>query len=105
MNLLIVDDDKEIIDFLKPSLKAEGFAVDTTNNGEDGLYKSQINEYDLIILDNTLPKMLGIDVCKEIRKDKSEVPILILSATIETGTKVDFLNSGADDYLKAFSFF
>jgi len=99
MNLLIVDDDKQIIDFLKPSLKAEGFVVDTANNGEDGLYKSKINEYDLIVLDNTLPKMLGLDVCKEVRKAKSEVSILILSATVETGTKVDFLNAGADDYL------
>jgi len=105
MNLLIVDDDKEIINFLKPSLKAEGFVVDTAQDGEDGLYKSQINNYDLIILDNMLPKLGGLQVCEEIRKDGNNVPILILSAKNETETKTDFLNSGADDYVvKPFSF-
>lgn len=105
MNLLIVDDDKEIIDFLKPSLKAEGFVVDTANDGDSGLYKMQINQYDLVILDNILPKMSGLEVCREIRNFKNSVPILILSAKNETETKADFLNSGADDYMvKPFSF-
>jgi len=105
MNLLIVDDDKEIVDFLKPSLKAEGFVIDTADNGEDGLYKSQINNYDLIILDNVLPKKTGLQVCSELRKEENCVPILILSAKLETETKTDFLNSGADDYvIKPFAF-
>jgi len=105
MNLLIVDDDKEIVNFLKPSLKAEGFVVDTADNGEDGLYKSQINNYDLIILDNILPKKTGLQICSELRKEEKCVPILILSARSETETKTDFLNSGADDYVvKPFAF-
>jgi DNA-binding response OmpR family regulator len=104
MNLLIVDDDKEIIDFLKPSLKAEGFVIDTADNGDKGLYKAQINKYDLIILDNVLPQKTGLQVCSEIRNEGNNVPILILSAKSETETKAEFLNSGADDYVvKPFS--
>jgi len=97
MNLLIVDDDKEIVNFLKPSLKAEGFVVDTADNGDSGLYKAQINKYDLIILDNVLPQKTGLQVCSEIRNEGNNVPILILSAKTETETKAEFLNSGADD--------
>jgi DNA-binding response OmpR family regulator len=105
MNLLIVDDDKEIINFLKPSLKAEGFVVDTADDGENGLYKAQINNYDLIVLDNVLPKKTGLEVCTEIRKERKSVPILILSATTATDVKTGFLNSGADDYVvKPFCF-
>jgi DNA-binding response OmpR family regulator len=105
MNLLIVDDDKGIVDFLKTSLKSDGFAVDTAQDGDTGLYKAQINNYDLIILDNMLPKKSGLQVCSEIRKAGNNVPIIILSAKTETEEKIDFLNSGADDYLeKPFSF-
>lgn len=105
MNLLIVEDDKETLDFLKPSLKAEGFVVDVAEDGEIGSYKGKTNDYDLIILDIGLPRKDGLQVCSEIRLAGKSVPILVLSVKSEIVTKVDLLTSGADDYItKPFSF-
>jgi two-component system OmpR family response regulator len=105
MNLLIVEDDKETLDFLKPSLKAEGFVVDAAEDGEAGAYKAKANNYDLIILDIGLPKKDGRQVCSEIRLAGKQVPILILTVKGEVETKVDLLSIGADDYVtKPFSY-
>lgn len=104
MRILVVEDEKEIRDFIKSSLEAECYAVDAAPDGEKGSYLARTNDYDLIILDNVMPKKSGLEVCEEIRKDGKKVPILILSVKSETTTKVDLLNAGADDYLtKPFS--
>lgn len=104
MKILIVEDEKEILDFLRKSLEAECYVVDTAEDGEEGSFMARTNEYDLIILDNTMPKKTGQEVCKDVRKDGKSVPILILSVRSETTAKVDLLNAGADDYLtKPFS--
>jgi len=104
MRILIVEDEKEILDFLKKSLKNECYAVDVASDGEQGSYFARTNNYDLIILDNVMPKKTGLEVCQDIRKDGNPVPILVLSVKSETTTKVDLLNAGADDYLtKPFS--
>lgn len=99
MNLLIVEDDKETVGFLKPSLKAEGFVVDVAEDGDAGSYKAQLNNYDLIILDIGLPKKDGRQVCSEIRAAGKTMPILMLSIKGEIETKVDLLTIGADDYV------
>lgn len=99
MNLLIVEDDKETVSFLKPSLKAEGFVVDVAEDGDAGSYKAQLNNYDLIILDIGLPKKDGRQVCSEIRAAGKTMPILMLSIKGEIETKVDLLTIGADDYV------
>lgn len=99
MNLLVVDDNKETVDFLKSSLKEEGFVVDTAEDGEVGSYKAKINEYDLIILDINLPRKDGQQVCSEIRSAGKSVPVLIVSIKGEIETKVDLLSLGADDYI------
>lgn len=99
MNLLVVDDNKETVDFLKSSLKEEGFVVDTAEDGEVGVYKAKANDYDLIILDIGLPKKDGRQVCSEIRSAGKHMPILILSIKGEIETKVDLLSMGADDYV------
>lgn len=105
MRLLIVEDNKDIIDFLKPSLKAEGFIVDVAQDGEAGSYMARTNEYDLVILDNVMPKKDGYEVCREIRKDGKYMPIILLSVKAEVEDKVKLLNAGADDYIaKPFSF-
>ena len=105
MNLLIVEDDKETIDFLKPSLKAEGYVVDVAGDGESGAYKARVNDYDLIILDIGLPKKDGRQLCTEIRTAGKCMPILMLSVKGEIETKVDLLSMGADDYVtKPFSY-
>jgi DNA-binding response OmpR family regulator len=104
MKLLIVEDEVEILGFLKKSLESECYVVDTAADGERGSYLARTNDYDLIILDNIMPKKTGLEVCCEIRKDGKNTPILVLSVKSETTTKVDLLNAGADDYLtKPFS--
>ncbi len=105
MKILIVEDEEKIAEFLKASLEGECFAVDYASDGETGSYWARTNMYDAIILDNILPKKLGIDVCKEIRASGNNTPIIILSVRSESYTKVQLLDAGADDYLiKPFSF-
>ena len=105
MKILIIEDEKDIINIIKPGLEAEFFVVDTAEDGERGLFLALTNDYDLIILDNTLPKKSGVEVCHEIRLHKKDLPIIILSVLSETSKKVELLESGADDYLtKPFSF-
>ncbi len=104
MRILLIEDEKGIVDFLKPSLEAEPFVVDIAIDGERGSYLGRTNDYDLIVLDNILPKKNGLEVCKEIRKAGKTLPILVLSVKTETITKIELLNAGADDYLsKPFS--
>lgn len=104
MRILLVEDSKEIINFLKPSLEAEHFAVDVAEDGEKGSFLGRTNDYDLIILDIILPKKSGLEVCREIREKGKTAPIIVLSVKSETVTKVELLNAGADDYLiKPFS--
>lgn len=105
MRILLVEDSKELINFLRISLESEGFIVDIAEDGENGSFLGRTNDYDLIILDYLLPKKDGLEVCKEIRDDGKSVPILILSVKTEIDDKISCLNAGADDYLtKPFSF-
>ncbi|MDA3840414.1 MAG: response regulator transcription factor [Patescibacteria group bacterium] len=99
MKVLVVEDEKQISNFIKKSLEKEHFIVDVAMNGEDGSFKARTNNYDIILLDNVMPKKPGQQVCREIRNDGRSVPILMVSVNSETTTKVDLLNSGADDYL------
>jgi len=104
MRILIVEDDKKIRDFLKKSLEAQCYAVDVAVDGEEGLLLAKINQYNLIILDNVMPKKSGLDLCNNLRSEGFNVPILLLSVQTGTEMKVAALNSGADDYLtKPFS--
>jgi two-component system, OmpR family, response regulator len=104
MRVLVVEDETEIRNYLKKSLEAECFVADAAEDGEKGSYLARTNDYDLIILDNIMPKKNGLEVCEDIRKDGKNTPILVLSVKSETTTKVDLLNAGADDYLtKPFS--
>lgn len=104
MRILVVDDEKKLLDFLKLSLEAEYFAVDVAQDGEKGSYMARTNEYDLLILDNILPDKTGLEVCKEVRTKGKTMPILILSVKSEATYKIELLNAGADDYLtKPFS--
>jgi len=105
MRILIIDDNKEIRQHLKINLEAEMYSVDTAEDGEKGSYVARTNEYDLILLDNVLPKKTGLDVCKEIRKAGKNIPIILLSVEASLEEKVKLLRAGADDYVaKPFSF-
>ncbi len=104
MKVLVIEDEKEIRTFLKKSFDAACFSVDTAENGEEGSDLAKKNDYDLITLDYSMPKMNGLEALTKIREEKKNVPVLMLSVKSETTTKVDLLNAGADDYLtKPFS--
>jgi len=105
MQILIVEDEPKIRHFLRRGLLEESYAVDTAEDGEEALYKLDINEYDLVLLDIMLPKVNGIAVCKALREKGSFLPILLLTAKDGVTDKVLGLDAGADDYLtKPFSF-
>jgi DNA-binding response OmpR family regulator len=99
MKILLIEDDPDIADFLKVALLSESFVVDVVHDGERGSYVARTNEYDLLILDNILPKKDGFQICQEIRKEGITKPIIMLSVKTETPLKVGLLNMGADDYL------
>jgi DNA-binding response OmpR family regulator len=105
MKLLIIEDNISIRNILRMSLENLSYAVDEAEDGEKGSYFARINKYDLIILDNVLPKKMGREVCEEIRDAGVTTPVLLLSAKNDVNSKVDLLNAGADDYItKPFSF-
>jgi DNA-binding response OmpR family regulator len=105
MQILIVEDEPKIRHFLRRGLLEESYAVDTAEDGEEALYKLEINEYDLMLLDIMLPKVNGIAVCKALREKGSHLPIILLTAKDQVTDKVLGLDTGADDYItKPFSF-
>src|SRR3954454_9409617 len=96
--VLLVEDDAEIADVLRRSLRNEGYEVRTSADGIDALDAALGFVPDLVVLDLGLPRLDGVEVCRRLRAD-SDVPILILTARAETEDRVDGLDSGADDYL------
>ncbi|MDP7141845.1 MAG: response regulator transcription factor [Alphaproteobacteria bacterium] len=99
MRVLLVEDDTSTAKSIEMMLKSEGYIVDATDLGEDGLEIGKIYDYDIIILDLMLPDMDGYDVLKSLRAAKVETPILILSGLAELDNKIKGLGFGADDYL------
>ncbi|AOM03533.1 response regulator transcription factor [Bacillus cereus] len=103
IRILIADDDKEIRNLLKIYLERELYMVDTAINGKEALHLFNQNNYNLVILDLMMPKIDGIEVCKKLR-DKTNVPILMLTAKDHEVDKILGLSIGADDYItKPFS--
>jgi two-component system cell cycle response regulator CtrA len=99
MRVLLVEDDKATAESLELMLKSEGFVIDSTEFGEDGLEIGKIYDYDIIILDLMLPDIDGYEVLRRLRDARVETPILILSGLSELEHKVKGLGIGADDYL------
>lgn len=105
MNLLIIEDDIHIQQFLKQGFEQEGYNVVVAADGKSGSHYATTEHYDLIILDLMLPEMDGIEVLRNIRGQGFQVPVIILSAKHSVDEKVLGLQSGADDYLiKPFAF-
>lgn len=105
MRVLIVEDERRLSNIIKKGFIEDGFAVDQAFDGEEGQYLAESEQYDLIVLDIMLPKMDGLQVCKELRKKSIKTPVLMLTAKSTTEDKVAGLDSGADDYItKPFSF-
>jgi DNA-binding response OmpR family regulator len=97
--VLVVEDDEEIADVLRRSLRSEGYEVLTSGDGVEALDVAAGFVPDLVVLDLGLPRMDGVEVCRRLREDGDDVPILMLTARAETEDRVDGLDSGADDYL------
>jgi len=105
MRILVIEDEVKIAQFVKRGLKEEGYAVDVAIDGEEGHFMLSSNEYDVIILDLMLPKIDGLTLCRTLRKEGNQTPIIMLTAKDTVKDKVKGLDSGADDYLpKPFAF-
>ena len=105
MRILVIEDEKKVAGFIKKGLAEEGYAVDMAFNGSDGLLMALDGVHDLIILDINLPKMDGLSFLQEFRKNKGNIPVLLLTVRATIEDKVLGLDTGADDYLtKPFSF-
>ena len=106
MRILIVEDDHKIANAVKRGLEQESFAVDVEYDGKSGLGAATTYDYDLIILDRMLPGDIdGLNICKAMRDQKNNTPVLILTAKDKIRDRVEGLNLGADDYLvKPFAF-
>lgn len=98
LKILVIEDDPAILRLLQRGLTMEGYQVDTAVDGENGLKLFQERQPDLIVLDLMLPGIDGMEVCQRIRQ-KSKVPILILTAKDAIQDRVEGLDAGADDYL------
>ncbi|PJJ59790.1 response regulator [Hymenobacter chitinivorans] len=105
MKILLVEDEPKVASFLHKGLTEQTHAVDIATDGVTGLRLALSNPYDLLILDNLLPGLSGLEVCRQVRTQNSSVPILMLTALGETDDKIRGLDAGADDYLvKPFAF-
>jgi two-component system OmpR family response regulator len=105
MRLLLVEDDIKIAQFVATGLREAGFAVDHAADGEDGLHMALTVPYDLAIVDLMLPKLDGLTLIGEVRKNRINTPVLILSAKRSVDDRVNGLKKGSDDYLvKPFAF-
>lgn len=103
VRILIVDDEERIRRLLRMYLERENYIIDEGEDGEDALQKALQNDYDLILLDLMMPKMDGIEVCRELREKKS-TPIIMLTAKGEEANRVQGFEVGTDDYIvKPFS--
>lgn len=102
--ILIVEDELSILKLLTYNLEQEGYNVESAMDGEEGLEMALQNEYDMILLDLMLPNKDGMEICRELRQEKSDVPIIILTAKDSEIDKILGLEIGADDYItKPFS--
>lgn len=105
MHILIVEDETQIAEVLKKNLRDEGHNAMVATDGEAALKIINEIEFDLLLLDWRMPKVTGLDVCKFLRKQGNQIPIILLTALGDISNKVEAFNAGADDYItKPFSF-
>jgi DNA-binding response OmpR family regulator len=105
MRILVVEDDPRLGPSLKKGLEKHHYAVDVVTDGEDAVLMGSTTPYDLIVLDVLLPRLNGFEVCRQLRRNKRIMPILLLTALGEVDHRVAGLDTGADDYLtKPFAF-
>ena len=98
MRVLIIEDEPDLLASLAQALREEGYAVDTADNGDDGLFNAEGTDYDAIVLDVMLPGKDGWEILASLRKTK-KTPVLMLTARDQSGDRVRGLDTGADDYV------
>lgn len=99
MNVLVVEDERNLADAICQILKNEGIQTDVTYDGPTGLSMAKVGAYDAVVLDVMLPGMDGLEVVREVRRNGVSTPVLMLTARTATTDKVDGLDAGADDYM------
>src|SRR3954454_24779755 len=105
MRILVVEDERRLASSLRAGFEAEGFAVDTAYDGQEGLWYAREHAYDAILLDIMLPGLNGYKVCETLRAEENWTPILMLTAKDGDWDQIEGLDTGADDYVtKPFSF-
>jgi DNA-binding response OmpR family regulator len=105
MYVLLVEDERRLSQLVRKVLEEEGHTVDVAFDGEEGLHMAQEGTHDVIVLDVMLPEMDGISVCRSLRQERKDTPVLLLTALDGVDDRVKGLDAGADDYLtKPFAF-
>ncbi|MBX2881182.1 MAG: response regulator transcription factor [Granulosicoccus sp.] len=99
MRLLLIEDDQNLIDYLRTDLSKAGFAIDVANNGLDGEFLGDSEPYDIVVLDLGLPQKSGMDILQSWRSRGNVVPVIVLTSRDQWYERVDGFKAGADDYL------
>jgi two-component system response regulator MprA len=99
MKVLVVDDERAVRESLRRALELEGYQVDLAEDGEEALTRVSAAPADVLILDVLMPGIDGLEVCRRLRAEGNEVPVLMLTARAEVDSRVEGLDAGADDYL------
>jgi len=105
MRVLVIEDDPDVAAYLVKGLKEQGYNVDSAQDGRNGLFLANSEDYDVMIVDRMLPEIDGLTIVKSVRDQGKDTPMLILSALGEVDDRVEGLRAGGDDYLtKPFAF-
>ena len=105
MRVLVVEDEERLANTIARGLRRYGMAVDVALDGEDGLEKASVNDYDVVVLDRDLPGLHGDEVCRQLRLEGRRAGVIMLTASGELEARIEGLRLGADDYLgKPFAF-
>jgi len=99
MNVLVVEDEKRIAEFVRKGLEEQGFTVQLSSNGDEAYHLASTHPYDAIVLDIMLPGRDGLSILKNLRKQKNAVPVIVVTARSELEERLEGLELGADDYL------
>lgn len=99
VNILFVEDEAKIANFVRAGLKEQGFVVDYCDNGDEGYLRALDNEYDVIVLDIMVPGKDGLSILKQLRREGRNAPVILLTARNELDDRLEGLNLGADDYI------
>lgn len=99
VNILFVEDEAKIANFVRAGLKEQGFVVDYCDNGDEGYWRALNNQYDAIVLDIMVPGKDGLSILKHLRRQGHNVPVILLTARNELDDRLEGLNLGADDYI------